>query len=361
MLPLYLPYYEQPRWEIGPLTIHAFGVLVAIALVVGTWVARWHGQTKGQNQTVVVDAATWTCISGFIVGHLVSVIFYFPERVVEDPLQLVYFWNGLSSFGGFLGAGLGLYIFLKRRGLPLLPYFETISVGLAPGWIIGRLGCTIAHDHPGRSTDFFLAFDHPVRGPIHDLGFYEFLFAIFLTILVFIVRRFKWPEGSIPAMMCMVYAPVRFMLDSLRVQDVKYSPVAIALETTGGVPQDPAPWWYLTFTPGQWFSIALFIVGIAVAVAARRRRDRLRAEAEKASKEDHADDSKSSKGDDGDEASDAEEAADDEDEKPSRGDAEEGGDDDEDAAGDDDEGGGDDDEDDDGDDEDSRSGDGSKS
>lgn len=324
MIPLYLPYYEQPHWDIGPLTIHAFGVLVAIALVVGTWVCRWHGSTKGQNATVVVDAATWTCISGFIVGHLVSVIFYFPERILEDPLQLVYVWNGLSSFGGFFGAALGLFIFLKKRGLPLLEYYETISVGLGPGWILGRLGCTVAHDHPGHQTDFFLAFDHPNRGPIHDLGFYEFLFAIFVTILVFIIRRLKWPVGSIPAAMCIVYSPVRFMLDFLRVSDVTYSPVTYVLGLSGDELLDPAPWWYMDFTPGQWFAVALFALGVAVMVVAwrgRGRTDASKADEVQPTSAGESEISKSAKAD-GDGVADSEEEASDSEEEASDSDEE---------------------------------------
>lgn len=245
MLPYFLPYFDQPSWPIplpvvGPVTIHAFGVLVALALIVGTWVARWHGQSRGQDPTHLVDGTTWTAIAGFVVAHIVSVVFYFPERLQEDPLQIFYIWNGLSSFGGFLGAAFGAYFYFKRRNLDVLAHMESIAVGLGPGWMLGRLGCTVAHDHPGHETTFFLAFDHPTRGPIHDLGFYEFLFAAFITAVIFYVRRLKWPAGSIPALMCIVYAPVRFGLDYLRIQDAHYDGL----------------------TPGQWMAIAMLVGGI---------------------------------------------------------------------------------------------------
>jgi phosphatidylglycerol---prolipoprotein diacylglyceryl transferase len=272
MTPLYLPYYQQPQWTIGPVTIHAFGVMVALALVVGTLVARWHGKQRGQDPVVVTDLVTWTCVGGFVLAHLVSLLFYFPERVLEDPLQLFYFWNGLSSFGGFLGAALGGYVFLKRRGLPLLPYYDSLAVGLAPGWILGRFGCTLAHDHPGTSTTFFLAFDSPDRGPIHDLGFYEFLFAIVLTGIVLVVRRRQWPAGAIPAMMAVLYAPVRFLLDFLRVEDTRYSPVLFFLGRAGEHRPGSVPWWYLDFTPGQWLAVFLLVFGIWLWVHAWRRK-----------------------------------------------------------------------------------------
>lgn len=257
MLPYYLPYYEQPSWTIplpifDEVTIHAFGILVAIALIVGTWVARWHGQSRGLDPIQVVDAATWTAIGGFVMAHIVSVVFYFPDRLVEDPLQIFYVWNGLSSFGGFIGGAIGALAYLRSKRLPVLDHVEAIAVGLAPGWVLGRLGCTIAHDHPGLPTTFFLAFDHPREGPIHDLGFYEFLFAIFLTTVVFIVRRKRYPVGTIPALMCILYAPVRFGMDFLRVADAKY----------------------LGFTPGQWIAMAMLLGGVLLMRVARTRAPR---------------------------------------------------------------------------------------
>lgn len=282
MIPFFLPYYEQPHWDIpfpiiGELTIHAFGVLVALALVVGTWVARWHGNSLKQNPTHVVDAVTWTAITGFVVAHLVSVIFYFPERLIEDPLQLVMIWNGLSSFGGFLGGVLGAYFFLKRRGLPILAYVDSIAVGLSVGWVLGRLGCTVAHDHPGLPTDFFLAFDHPRHGPIHDLGFYEFLFTLVLFTVVMILRRRKPPHGVIPAVMAILYSPVRFFFDFLRVQDAKY----------------------LGLTPGQWSAVALLIGGAVLLRYALKKNQRPGEATEVVEKveDDEAEEEKSDRGD----------------------------------------------------------------
>ena len=85
------------------------------------------------------------------MAHLVSVIFYFPERIRENPLVLVYIWSGLSSFGGFLGAALAFLYFTRKEKIPALPYADAVALGLVIGWIFGRTGCFTAHDHPGRT------------------------------------------------------------------------------------------------------------------------------------------------------------------------------------------------------------------
>ena len=89
-------------------------------------------------------------IGGFIVAHLVSVIFYFPERINENRMVLLNPFAGLSSFGGFLGAFLAFLYFTKKAEIPRLPYADSVALGLSVGWIFGRTGCFTAHDHPGR-------------------------------------------------------------------------------------------------------------------------------------------------------------------------------------------------------------------
>ena len=97
------------------------------------------------------------------MAHLVSVIFYFPERIKENPLVLLNVWSGLSSFGGFLGAFLAFLYYTKKEKIPRLPYADSVALGLAVGWIFGRTGCFTAHDHPGRHTSFFLSVNYPGR------------------------------------------------------------------------------------------------------------------------------------------------------------------------------------------------------
>jgi len=73
----------------------------------------------------------------------------------------------------------------------------TVALGLAVGWVFGRLGCTTAHDHPGRHTGFLLAVRYP-DGPRFDLGLYEFVFTLILTIVLFRYARHPRPAGRLP-------------------------------------------------------------------------------------------------------------------------------------------------------------------
>ncbi len=239
-----IPYIEIPALTIwGPIAIHPFGVLVVSGCVTGAFVARWHAGTRGLDLRHFPALLTWVLISGFVVSHLVALALYRPEGLRLD-LNLLQIGKGMSSYGGFLGATFAAIIYLKRRGLALMEFIDALILGLVVGWFFGRLGCTIVHDHPGLPSDFFLAVKYP-SGPRHDLGFYEWLFAVGLNLLLFSIRGRGLPAGVLTGVVCLLYAPFRFLTDFLRVTDRLY----------------------LGFTPGHYFSVALLLVGVAVLVS----------------------------------------------------------------------------------------------
>jgi phosphatidylglycerol:prolipoprotein diacylglycerol transferase len=237
--------FNLPKpWGSGSQPIEMFGVLVALGVIIGDRIVVKEGKKRGLDERDVKYMNVRIVIGGFIMAHLVSVIFYFPERIKADPLILLNFWAGLSSFGGFLGATLAFLYFTRKEGIPALVYADSVALGLAVGWIFGRTGCFTAHDHPGRHTDFFLAVRYP-GGARHDLGFDELLFTIVITVILFRFARKPRPPGHVIGLFATLYAPVRFGLDFLRATDVAR-------------PDER----YAGLTPAQWACMACFGVGI---------------------------------------------------------------------------------------------------
>ncbi|MCK5797602.1 MAG: prolipoprotein diacylglyceryl transferase, partial [Deltaproteobacteria bacterium] len=259
-----IPSIHIPTIKIfGLVPIQPFGVLVGIALVVGYFLSRRRARLTGLDPELVADSIVWVSVSGFIVAHLVSVIFYFPERVAEKPWVLLAIWSGLSSFGGFIGGVLGAILFYRKKKLSILEHVDGMIFGMIPGWVFGRMGCSVVHDHPGKVTDFFLAV-HCSTAPCsgsprwivgetrHDLGLYEMLFTIFLMIVLYSLKNVRPFRGFHPALMLMLYAPVRFLFDYLRIDDKLY----------------------MGLTPGQYLAFAIFATGVAVMIYGIRLRRR---------------------------------------------------------------------------------------
>jgi Prolipoprotein diacylglyceryltransferase len=222
----------------GPLELHAFGFLVAVAVFLGFYLGKRRAANVGLDPNICASGITWGVFTGFIFAHWVSAIFYFPERIAADPLYLLKFWDGISSFGGFVGGILGVYLYLRRMNVSYLDYIEAMLFGLVPAWVIGRLACTIAFDHPGLPTNFILGMMDEQGVVRHNLGLYEMLAALVLTGLLYLLKNVRPFRGFHCALVMLFYAPVRFLWDSLRIADKTY----------------------LGLTPGQYFSI---IMGVA--------------------------------------------------------------------------------------------------
>jgi phosphatidylglycerol:prolipoprotein diacylglycerol transferase len=246
-----IPHIEQPTLSIGPLTIHAFGVLVAIAVWVGHQVFQRRAQADGLDPRIGERLFTWLLLGGFIGAHLVDRFVYFPRRTLADPWSVLRFWDGLSSFGGFLGAIVGARLFVRRMnlGASTWRFLDAIAYCFPFGWTFGRMGCSVAFDHPGAPTHFFLGEANRDGVVIHNLGFEEMLFTILLAVVFYFLGKKKRYPGFFLGLLPLVYAPVRFTLDFSRTVDVRY----------GGL------------TPGQWGSLGLAALGISILKFAKGR------------------------------------------------------------------------------------------
>lgn len=207
--------------------LHVFGLLVATGVMLGIRVAEGRARRLGLRAEVISDFIGHVVIIGFIGSHVFDRIAYYPERVLKEPWDLLMPWRSLSSFGGFLFAVVGAFVWKYRRKLDLTIPLDQVAFGMPVGWFFGRMGCFTVHDHPGKITDFFLAVnpyhygDLPV-GPRHDLGLYEVIWAACMIPLFFYLDRKPRPYGFFIGLIAVLYSPYRFMLDFLRDADATY-------------------------------------------------------------------------------------------------------------------------------------------
>ena len=271
-----LPYFEQPVWHVGPLSIHAFGIAVAIAVWFGLATVQKRFQRLGLDPVLGQRLGAWMLVGGIIGAHLFAVLLYFPHRLQDDPWMLIRVWDPISSFGGMLGGVAGALLFFATRARDeerraRVAYLDAIAFVFPAALAIGRLGCAVAHDHPGRVTTFPLGFSLENDAALdymqsvyhgaglelpkgastmgfHDLGLYELLFLTLVVVPLFhFWNRRQRVAGFYLVAFGALYLPVRFGLDTLRVADARY----------------------LGLTPAQW--VAALVMAALPFVAVRRR------------------------------------------------------------------------------------------
>ena len=233
-----------------------WSIAIPAAIIAGYALVVYRSKQAGLPERLMENALLWALGVGLVVSHVVEILLYQPHRLEEDGfLTLFKFWDGLSSFGGFAGGTGALIVFFAIRRQRWWREADVLIEGMVAGWIFGRLGCTVALDHPGPETEFFLGFsdgDGPLR---HNMGFYEMLFTLLVLFpMNLIVHKWKPPAGILVALNCMVYGAGRFALDFGRATDVAHADPRYA----GGL------------TLAQCLSIALFLFGTWVLFQARR-------------------------------------------------------------------------------------------
>ncbi len=259
-----LPYFSVPHLNlVGGLKIEPFGVLVALGVVLGSRIldkyAAWHRASEDDTRALT----WWLIITGFIGAHLFDVLAYQWDKMIEDPLLLLKVWSGISSYGGFIGGSLGYLVFVWWKRLSFGLWADIGIIGLLPAFSIGRIGCTIVHDHPGSATASSLGFDYPLSFTqnlgfttpmrLHNLALYELAYLVFVNAIVLWLafrKTKRMPAGFLAVLVGILYAPVRFFLDYLR------------LDST-----DPR---YLSLTFAQWSSVVAFAAALYVALKLMR-------------------------------------------------------------------------------------------
>jgi phosphatidylglycerol:prolipoprotein diacylglycerol transferase len=291
--------------------IHPFGLLVATGVLIGIWLATKRARGMGYDVDRLNSFITWMLVCGFIGGHVLDELFYHPHEVADDPLSLLMLWKSLSSFGGFIGAFIGIVLWKyywfdskfpghpwlswigrvrKRTNVqPILPFADLILSVFPVSWVFGRMGCSSVHDHPGALAvkGAFLSVEYPAGFPAdaspeyvakafhgartsygfieflhgetsrYDLGLLEMLFTVCLASLLALTWKKKVPVGTYIVATALTYGPVRFVMDYLRI--------------TEGVNADPR---YSGFTPAQWCCLALSAFGLAMVAVMFRNRAR---------------------------------------------------------------------------------------
>jgi phosphatidylglycerol:prolipoprotein diacylglycerol transferase len=220
MFPM-IPYIHFDKIEIGPLTLYPFGLLVGTAIVVGLSILEKRARRTGLSAKVAEHLCYWSVGIGFVIGHIFAILFYYPHRLEDDPFILLKIWDGMSSVGGIVGGLTAGTVYLHLKKVRIVAYYDAFFYAFTFAWAIARLGCSLVHDHPGIHTDFFLAVNYP-DGPRHDLGFYEFLTFVALSIFFYSTRMKPRFAGFYISMWGMVMVPMRFVGDFLRSRDIKY-------------------------------------------------------------------------------------------------------------------------------------------
>ncbi len=206
-------------FQIGSFTIYAYGFMLAVAFMVGTWLYLARMEKEGMRDQSYFNLVIVIFVSSIVGARVSYVLLWEWQDVLLNPwLLLDLRRGGLAFHGGFLGAlGSGL-LYAGRRRLPLGKLADIIAPYVILGYAITRIGCFLNACCYGMETDVFWAFpashgDNLLRHPTQLYGVAGGIIIFFL--LKILEKKKKFP-GFVMVSLVGLYSIQRFIIDFFR-------------------------------------------------------------------------------------------------------------------------------------------------
>ena len=253
--------------EIGPFAIRWYALAYIVGLVLGWRYAFVLARRSpfGITAQQIDDFLVWVTLGVVLGGRLGYVLFYKPAYYLANPLEIFAVWHGGMSFhGGALGVILGIVIYCRRHGIPILAFGDVVVCVVPIGLFFGRIANFINGELFGRPSDvpWAMIFPHdPLQVPRHPSQLYEASLEglVLLAVLSFLFFRTPLRErpGAISGAFLLGYGLCRIVSEFFREPDAHLG--------------------YLFFgvTMGQLLSLPLIAVGLFLLL--RRGRQQARA------------------------------------------------------------------------------------
>lgn len=139
---------------IGPVTIHGYGLMIGIGVLVALLVGDFRAKKKGLNGDLIYGLTLTTVVLGFVCARILFIITEW-DNFLKNPMNYIT-GSGFVVFGGIIGGALTIFFYCKWKKIDFLRYLDLMipSVALAQGF--GRIGCFLAGCCYGKETDSFL-------------------------------------------------------------------------------------------------------------------------------------------------------------------------------------------------------------
>jgi phosphatidylglycerol:prolipoprotein diacylglycerol transferase len=247
----------------GPFHLRSYGVMMAIAFLVGTWLALREARRLSLNEDKLVNVILLTLVASILGARALYVIEHLPEFRREWGDVFALWQGGLTLYGGIVaGTFVGLAS-AARMGLPRWVVADALTPSLALGTMFGRVGCFLNGCCYGKPTSVPWGVKFPPGSfatlefgdtPVHPSQLYNAALGLALfTVLWLLRRRFRTP-GVLFWTFLVTFSVARIFIDLTR-----------TYEADAMILQAPVP-----LTESQATSIALALFGALMILRLRR-------------------------------------------------------------------------------------------
>ena len=210
------------QFSIGPLSIHMYGLIIAVGLMLAVVYGMRRSKEFGLPEDHVLDGVLWITPFAILCARAYYCAFRWEELYADNPISALYIWEGgIAIYGGVLGAVAGIILYCRIRKISLGAALDLVLLGFLIGQAIGRWGNFFNREAFGAETDSFLRMGlfSPLTGTTtyyHPTFLYESVWnALGFVILHFLSKKRQY-DGQIALGYAAWYGLGRTFIEGLR-------------------------------------------------------------------------------------------------------------------------------------------------
>ncbi|MBO5953856.1 MAG: prolipoprotein diacylglyceryl transferase [Oscillospiraceae bacterium] len=225
---------DPPRgFEIGPLSIHFYGLIIACGLMLAILYGWNRCRQFGIRQDDLPDGVLLVVPIAILCARLYYCIFEW-DTYADNPISVLYIWKGgLAIYGGVLGAAVGVMGYARFKKIKLPALLDLVALGFLIGQSMGRWGNFFNREAFGAATDSFLRMGlfNTRTGAVeyyHPTFLYESLWnAAGFVLLHFLSKRRQY-DGQIALGYVAWYGLGRAFIEGLRMDSLMWGPFRVS-------------------------------------------------------------------------------------------------------------------------------------
>jgi phosphatidylglycerol:prolipoprotein diacylglycerol transferase len=183
-------------FQIGPVTIWSFGVMMALAFITTSWLLGKELTRRGVNGNI----ASWITIVAIAGGVLGAKLFWAFEHFgefIRNPAGALFTGSGLTWYGGVILAAVAIVLIVRFSGKPFWKTVDPIGPLILLGYAIGRIGCFLSGDGdygPPSDLPWAMAFPNgtvptPPGVKVHPTPLYEIAISLPIFLYLWHIRK----------------------------------------------------------------------------------------------------------------------------------------------------------------------------
>jgi phosphatidylglycerol:prolipoprotein diacylglycerol transferase len=209
----------------GMLHIRSYGLLLAIAFLVGTWLSLREARRLGLDEDRLITVILVVLVSSVIGARALYVLEHVQEFRREWGSVLAVWQGGLTLYGGVVAGTVAGLITARQLAMPMWTVADALTPAFALGMVLGRVGCFLNGCCYGVPTqlpwgvvfppDSFAGLEFG-NAAVHPSQLYFALAGVLLFILVWLLRRRLRVPGTTFWVFLGLFALARIPLDATR-------------------------------------------------------------------------------------------------------------------------------------------------